>query len=174
MKEAIMTIKICQAEKLKDAAQVRELFWEYLEWANARVNEMYGANFETKTILESDMVSLDKFMPPQGRLLLCYGDDALAGVACLRDNGKGVSEIKRMYVRPAYRHQGVGSALLHNLIEEAKAIGYQCIRLDSARFMEDAHRLYHSSGFQDISSYEGSEIPKEFHANWVFMEKVLS
>jgi GNAT superfamily N-acetyltransferase len=169
-----MELKIYQADPNKDAVQIRELFWEYLQWANAKVNEMYGVSFEIITMLEEDMLHLDQFLPPKGRLLLgCAGEEP-AGIACLRDNGDGMGEIKRMYVRPASRRQGVGRALLVRLLEEAGSAGYRCIRLDSAGFMGEAHQLYRSLGFQEIAPYAASEIPPEFQANWIFMEKVLS
>jgi GNAT superfamily N-acetyltransferase len=168
-----MTERIFQADPIQDTDKVRELFWEYLQWANARVNENFGVSFDIKTMLAEDMVTLDKFLQPKGRLLLCERLEELAGLACLRDIGDDVCEIKRMYVRPAHRRQGVGGALLSYLLEEANTIGYCCIRLDSASFMGDAHRLYRSFGFQQISSYPGSEIPDEFQANWIFMEKTL-
>jgi hypothetical protein len=53
-------------------------------------------------------------------------------------------------------------------------MGYERVRLDSARFMIDAHRLYLTSGFREIEAYDGSEIPKEFQQHWVFMERELS
>jgi ribosomal protein S18 acetylase RimI-like enzyme len=168
-----MTIRICQADPTTDAPQVRELCWEYLEWANARINEEFSVNFDTKTLIEHDMTTLDKFMPPKGRLLLGYSDDHLAGVACLRELTQDTGEIKRMYVRPAFRQQGLGRALANQLIEEANAIGYQRIRLDSARFMQEAHNLYRALGFREIEPYVGSEIPREFQVNWIFMEKTL-
>ncbi len=165
--------RIYQANSTRDVIQVRDIFWEYLQWANAKVNETYGVNFDIQTMLEEDMLKLGIFMPPKGRLLLSDGTGEPSGLACLRENADGIGEIKRMYVRPAYRRQGVGRALLVQLLNEANAIGYHCIRLDSARFMSDAHRLYRSLGFQEIAPYPGSEIPLEFQKNWVFMEKVL-
>jgi nucleoside-specific outer membrane channel protein Tsx len=49
-------------------------------------------------------------------------------------------------------------------------MGYSSMRLDSARFMSNAHRIYRSYGFNDIPPYEGSEMPKEYWQYWVFME----
>ena len=165
---------IYQANPNRDSAQIREMFWEYLQWANAKVNETFGVNFEIRTMLEEDMHKLGIFMPPKGRLLLRDGTAGeLSGLACLREIGEGIGEIKRMYVRPVYRRQGIGRALLEQLIYEAGNVGYRCIRLDSANFMSEAHRLYRSLGFQEIPPYPGSEIPLEFQNNWIFMEKVL-
>ena len=75
---------------------------------------------------------------------------------------------------PRKSKAGLGRALIHRLIQDAQQIGYQRIRLDSARFMKEAHHLYQSIGFNEVEAYEGSEIPIEFQHNWIFMEKQLS
>jgi GNAT superfamily N-acetyltransferase len=169
-----MTIEIIIADRDQHAPQIRELFWEYLHWANVRVNEEFNIRFDIDTLLEEDMKSLGIFMPPDGRLLLGYTHGHPAGIACLKKLTHGIGEIKRMYVRPESRKQGFGRALITRLIEDAQQIGYQRIRLDSARFMKEAHQLYQSIGFKEVEAYEGSEIPIEFQNNWIFMEKQLS
>jgi GNAT superfamily N-acetyltransferase len=166
-------IQIIIANKEQYAQPIRELFWEYLQWGNVKLNEEFGFQFDIAAMLEEDMNTLGKFMPPQGRLLLGYVDDQPMGIACLKVLTKTIGEVKRMYVRPQARNQGLGRALLNQLTEEARQIGYKRIRLDSARFMTKAHKLYRSAGFREIEAYEGSEIPKEFQKNWIFMEMEL-
>jgi GNAT superfamily N-acetyltransferase len=166
-------LRIVTAEKDRDAPAIRELFREYLEWACPITNREYGAPFSAAAILAEDMQHLDKFMQPAGRLLLAYVDDRLAGVACLKILNAEIAEIKRMYVRPEARGKGVGRALVDRLLDQAREAGYRRVRLDSASFMTDAHRLYRAAGFQDIGPYEGSEIPEEFRKHWVFMELEL-
>lgn len=153
--------------------QVRELFWEYLVWANAQLERELGISFDIRQMLEDDMVTLHKFEPPQGRLLLAFAQGALAGCAWLHTIGPQVGEIKRMYVRPQYRRQGVGRALVAGLIDQAGQMGCTTLRLDSARFMQDAQALYRAFGFSLIPSYAESEIPEAFRAHWVFMELPL-
>jgi GNAT superfamily N-acetyltransferase len=167
-------VNVILANQSQHAPQIRELFWEYLQWANSRVNEEFKVNFDIATMLEDDMRHLDKFTPPKGRLLLGYGEDQLAGIACLKELTAEIGEIKRMYVRPEHRGKGLGRALIGRLLEEAKQISYKLIRLDSARFMKEAHQLYKATGFKEIEAYEGSEIPKEFQNHWIFMEMKLS
>ena len=58
-------------------------------------------------------------------------------------------------------------------MEEAGQVGYERVRLDSARFMKEAHQLYRTRGFKEIDAYDGSEIPKEFQNRWIFMEMAL-
>jgi hypothetical protein len=60
------------ADKEQHASQILELFWEYLQQANARVQEEFNVSFDIATMLEEDMRDLDKFMPPKGRLLGGY------------------------------------------------------------------------------------------------------
>jgi GNAT superfamily N-acetyltransferase len=164
---------IHQASTEQDRAHVQELFWEYLDWANARLNEEYDINFDIASMVERDMAKLDIFMPPYGRLLLAAEGPRVAGLACMRRIREDIGEIKRMYVRPEFRRRGIGLALLEALIAQARQIGYPTIRLDSTRFMKAAHSLYRSLGFREIDPYPESEIPPEFQHQWVFMEKHL-
>jgi GNAT superfamily N-acetyltransferase len=167
-------VEILVVDDNRHNQSIREIFWEYLQWINERVAQEYGISFDIAAILEHDMLDLGIFMPPKGILLLGTVDNHLAGVSCLKALGDCCGEVKRMYVRPDSRRLGLGRALLERLLTEAARIGYNHIRLDSARFMVSAHQLYRSLGFQDIEPYEGSEVPPEFRSNWVFMQKDLS
>jgi predicted N-acetyltransferase YhbS len=91
----------------------------------------------------------------------------------VRTIGEGIAEIKRMYVRPAFRRHGVGRALVDAAVAEMRSAGYAALRLDSAGFMADAHSLYRAAGFREIASYPESEVPASFHRHWVFMELPL-
>lgn len=166
-------LRIYQAESAGDRAQVRELFWEYLLWANGKLNEVFGIDFPIEQMLEEDMLALQKFYPPQGRLLLAEVGGQTAGLACMKKILEGTGEIKRMYVREVFRGQGIGRALVEALISEARDIGYTHLRLDSARFMHQAHSLYRAAGFHEIDPYPQSEIPPEFQGNWIFLEREL-
>jgi GNAT superfamily N-acetyltransferase len=166
-------IIVRQVGSEQDIEHVRDLFWEYLQWANARLNEEFGIDFDIGSMVEDDMAKLEVFSPPDGRLLLAVDGAEAIGLICMRRIRIDVAEIKRMYVRPAFRGQGVGRRLLDSLIQEARRAEYPKIRLDSARFMVGAHTLYRSAGFNEIAEYPESEIPKEFRAHWIFMEKEL-
>ncbi len=165
--------QIIIADKDRYGPAIRALFLEYLIWGSSKIKVEYGVDFFPEVMIEQDMLTLDKFMPPKGRLLLAYAQDSPLGVACLKELAGKTGEVKRMYVRPEFRGQGLGKALLQRLIDEAVSIGYTHLRLDSARFMTEAHHLYRSMGFTEIEPYEGSEIPEEFHSYWMFMEKQI-
>jgi GNAT superfamily N-acetyltransferase len=168
-----MMLTIVQAQMPERAGQVCELFWEFLRWGDAMLRQEYGIELDVKAMLENDMTHIDKYAPPMGCLMLAEMDDALVGCACMRNIGQGMCDLKRMYVRPAHRGKGIGRALLTAVLDRAGLAGYSRMRLDSVRFMREAHSLYRSAGFREIGPYDASEIPERYRDHWVFMEKML-
>src|SRR5437899_12773611 len=109
-----------------------------------------------------------EFAPPGGRLLLARFDGQVVGCAGLRRLSPEIGEIKRVYVRPAFRGKGLGTALIEAVIAAARLIGYRKLRLETAGFMEGAQALYRSLGFNLIEPYR--EVPGELKPLEVFME----
>ena len=91
---------------------------------------------------------------PTARLLLAIEDDQLAGCIALRKLPPGMCEMKRLFVRPAFRGKRLGKVLVASIIDEARKLGYTHMRLDTlpAR-MDKAIALYQSMGFVDIGPY---------------------
>jgi ribosomal protein S18 acetylase RimI-like enzyme len=80
-----------------------------------------------------------------------------------------ICEMKRLYVRPAYRGKGLGRVLVKRVIADARAIGYERMRLDTiASSMKDAVELYRRMGFQEIPPYRANPI-----AGALYMELLL-
>ena len=165
---------IFQVQSEKHVKIVRELFWEYLTWANDMNDQTFGIRLDIATMLDEDMADLEKFMPPYGRLLLSESNGFVAGCICLKKLNASIGEVKRLFVRPAFRGRGIGKKMVKKLLDEARQIGYKTLKLDSTRYMVDAHDLYRSFGFQEIEPYPESEIPEEYHAHWVFMENQIN
>lgn len=90
---------------------------------------------------------------PRGCLLLARFDGVAVGCAGLRPFDKKIGEIKRLYVRPAARGHDLGRRLTVRLVEEARAIGYERLYLDTLPSMASAQRLYESLGFRDVPPY---------------------
>jgi GNAT superfamily N-acetyltransferase len=76
-----------------------------------------------------------------------------------------------MYVAPPWRGRHLGSALLDRLLQEAEQRQAHTVRLDTARFLTDAQRLYRSRGFHERPPYEGTEIPPHLQQHWIFFER---
>ena len=112
-------LRIYQIQTREDKNLVKELFWEYLQWANGEGMTHFGFNINIKAMLEEDMNHLEKFFPPDGRFLLAEEAGELAGLGCLKKLKDDIGEIKRMYVRPDYRRKGIGKAILEHLLAEA-------------------------------------------------------
>jgi putative acetyltransferase len=94
-----------------------------------------------------------RYAPPAGRLLVALYDEAPVGCVALRPLSDGAAEMKRLYVRPGFRGARVGRLLVERLIEETRAAGYRCIRLDTLPTMNEARVLYQSLGFRPIPPY---------------------
>lgn len=164
-------VEIREAKLPNDIDFVRQLWTDYLTWGNDKMQMLYGVHpHNPKATVEEDIKKIDKFLPPNGTLLLAFIDKKACGIGCLKSINEEIGEIKRMYVDPSYRQIGVGRLLLEALLNGAKEKGYRKVRLDSPKFMEPAHSLYRSFGFYDISAYKEVEIPEQFRQYLLFME----
>jgi ribosomal protein S18 acetylase RimI-like enzyme len=136
---------VIRAAQAEDIAPVRVLFGEYAEWVGDHI--CFPA-------FEREMAELPGlYAPPDGRLLIAFRDDRLAGCVALRKFDAGVGEMKRLYVRPEFRDAGMGPSLVARIIEEARGAGYQLLRLDTLPRMERAVALYRAFGFQEIERH---------------------
>src|SRR5205085_3654076 len=113
----------------------------------------YGLSFDVDAMVTSDIEDRAKFHPTSGRLYVVRLEDANVGVGCLKRLTPAVAEIQRMYVQPHVRGVGAGRLLLQQLLSDARAIGYEAVRLESLKFLSAAHALYKSVGFAEIAPY---------------------
>ena len=138
---------IFQANTHEDIEQARTLFNEY---ASGLGISLCFQNFDR----ELENLPGD-YAPPDGRLLLATDDDnQIAGCIAMRKLTPGICEMKRLFVRPAYRGTGLGRVLVDSIIDEARKLGYTHMRLDTLPGrMDKAIALYSSIGFVDIDPY---------------------
>lgn len=98
----------------------------------------------------------DKYGPPNGCLYLATVDGQAAGCMALRRINDREAELKRLYVRPQFRHLGVAQKLVDQILADARQMGYEAVLLDTFPFLEEAIRLYRRHGFYQVPSYNGS------------------
>lgn len=106
---------------------------------------------------DEELEHLDiKYGLPSGRLYLALCDRKLAGCIGLRKIDDQNCEMKRLYVRPAFRGKNIGSRLIQQILKDAKEIGYSHMLLDTLPFLKSAIHMYKAYGFYEIPSYNDS------------------
>ncbi len=144
-------VQMLQATSQEDIAHIRELFTEYAD--SLEVDLCFQGFQEELAGLPGD------YAPLEGSLLIAKENQHLVGCVALRKLGDGMCEMKRLYLRPAFRGQGAGKDLALAIIAEARRIGYRQMRLDTLLSMQAAIALYRSLGFREIEPYRHNPIP---------------
>lgn len=113
---------------------------------------------------DEELASLPgEYGPPRGALFLAMVDGQVAGCCALRPldatDYPNAAEMKRLYVRPAFRGIGLGRQLAEAALDAARQGGYACVLLDTLSDMEAARALYEELGFEEIPPYYHNPIP---------------
>ena len=132
-----------------DLQAVRDIFREYAD--------SLGIDLDFQDF-ESELAALPgDYAAPRGALLLAEVEGAIAGCCALRPldtaDYPNASEMKRLYVRRAFRGFGLGRELAEAMLDRARQAGYACVLLDTLDDMESARALYTDLGFEEIPPY---------------------
>ena len=146
---------------------VRELLLEYTDLLLAQgtgdaVSCLRRQNFQGE--LEN---LTGKYGAPWGRLYLVRVDGVAAGCAAMQRLDRYRCELTRLYIRPAFRGQGLARQLVERLLAEARDAGYEAMLLDTFPFLSQAIRLYRDMGFYEIPRYNS------FGRSLIYMRKDL-
>ena len=140
------TLTIEAAAGAADMAVVHGLFVEYADWLDFDLC-FQGFDQELATLPGS-------YAPPEGGLWLARVGGAPAGVVGMRPLDPGICELKRLWVRPAFRGRDLGRRLTEIAVAAARAAGYRRMRLDTiGGLMREARALYESLGFREAAAY---------------------
>ena len=145
-----MAGRIVEAEGAEALAVVRWLFAEYA--ASLEIDLGFQGFAEELAGLPG------AYARPAGGLLLGFDGDEPAGCVAFRLLDPGVSEMKRLYVRPSARGAGWGRRLVERVVSEARAAGYERMRLDTLPSMRAALGLYLGMGFREIPAYRHNPV----------------
>ena len=130
---------------------MRALFREYERWVD---EPCCFASFER------ELAELPgEYGPPAGLLLLAHEDGVPAGCVALRPLDGDNCEMKRLYVRPAYRGRGLGRRLAEAVVGAARAAGCRVLLLDTLPKMTPAIALYGALGFVPRGPYAAAPTP---------------
>jgi putative acetyltransferase len=149
---AVRLITVDTAELI---ASTRSIFREYAASLDVDLN-FQGFEAELATLP-------GEYAAPAGQLLLAMVDDGVAGCGAFRPladvDYPNACEMKRLYVRPAYRRFGLGRLMAQRLLDDARRAGYSYMLLDTLDDMESARELYATLGFEDVPPYYYNPIP---------------
>ena len=146
-----MPLRISEARWPDDRATVEALFREYV----ASLAE--DISFQN---VDDELATLPgKYARPSGVVLIARAGDEAAGAVAYRMVEPGVCEMKRLYVRPAFRGTGLGRELASELIEHARERGYRTMLLDTLASMSAARALYGDLGFAPVAPYYDNPLP---------------
>jgi putative acetyltransferase len=134
-----------------DLIAVRSLFQEYADSLD------FELDFQD---FREELATLPgKYAPPLGAILVAKENGETVGCVAVRPIGVATCEMKRLYVKPSHRGKRIGRNLALAIIEEAKKIGYEVMRLDTVVAMKEASALYRTLGFQPIDAYCYNPLP---------------
>ena len=155
MNDDTTRIELVRLDAETPLAVVRDLLREY---AASLAIDLCFQNFE------AELATLPgEYAAPAWQLMLAYVDGALAGCGGMRAlpdaDDANACEMKRLYVRPAFRRFGLGRALAEALLVEARRAGYSVMLLDTLDEMESARELYATLGFVEVAPYYFNPIP---------------
>lgn len=148
-------ISLRPAQFPEDLQTVRQLFLEYQ--AGLGIDLCFQG-------FEAELAELPgAYAPPVGTLLLACIDDEPAGCCAMRPlyntDHLNACEMKRLFVRPAFRGFGLGRLLVERVMSEGQLAGYTTMLLDTLSDMETARALYQEMGFAEVAPYYHNPIP---------------
>jgi putative acetyltransferase len=144
-------IRITEARWPEDCAAVESIFREYV----ASLSE--DITFQD---FEAEFAGLPgKYARPGGAVLIAWDGAQAAGAVAYRMVEPGVCEMKRLYVRPAFRGRDIGRELAEELIDDARRAGYRTMLLDTLASMQSARALYRALGFRPVEAYYDNPLP---------------
>ena len=144
-----------------------ELIPLYEEYAAmlVRVEPIFTRSLDQQNYAEEIARLEEKYLPPRGSIYLVYVEEKLAGCVGMKPSDAESAELKRLYVRPAFRGRNLGELLTRRIMDDARAAGYRKLRLDTLPGLKTALALYRRLGFREIAPYYDCLIP-----GTIFME----
>ncbi|MCI4343150.1 MAG: GNAT family N-acetyltransferase [Thermoplasmata archaeon] len=147
----------------EELGTVRQLFQDYRDW----LADHRETAASSESVVPVGLARLDQqiaelpgvYGPPRGAIILAFKGDALVACGALRELDPKIGEIKRIYVRADHRGSGFGPRLTRALLDRARALRYERVRVDTLPTMAAAIEFYQAMGFKPIPPYWPHPVP---------------
>jgi len=154
----------------RELETVRRLFRGYRDWLAEHVDPTTNPDSNTPTgLVEFDRIISELpgvYGPPRGDVVLARKHSRVVACGALREWAPKVGEIKRIYVRADHRGPGFGPILTGALLERARELGYERVRVDTLPTMSAAIQFYQEMGFKPIPTYWPHPVPGALFFEW--------
>jgi len=144
--------------------ELRPLYEEYAAML-LETDPVFKDSLEQQNYDEEIARLEEKYGLPKGRIYLLEVDGETAGCVGMKPSDESHAELKRLYVRPAFRGENLGEYMTRTIMEEARKEGYRFLRLDTLPGLKTALKLYRRLGFYEIGAYYDCLVP-----GTIFME----
>ena len=117
--------------------------------ASDELNQRYGGGGDQH-------LQVDEMKPPLGLFLVARLDSHLAGGVGVRPIGnanKNLGEVKRLWVRPDLRQRGYATALMKDIEQRARLLGYRRLYLETGSKQPEAIAFYAKTGWESIDEF---------------------
>jgi ribosomal protein S18 acetylase RimI-like enzyme len=166
-----MDVTVAAVDRVDNPDELSGVLHEYLGPVLDTLRREVGVHVEVETLVRATMGNIGAYLPPDGRLFLARdAGERLVGTIFLKRIRPDAAEIKRLYVRPEARGNGLGRTLSEAAIAEARAMGIRSVLLDTSLWLTAAQALYRSMGFREVPRYPESENDISLDPWLVYME----
>jgi GNAT superfamily N-acetyltransferase len=147
----------------EDLETVRRLLRDYRNWLSEHVE----TGVPSESVVPAGLARIDQeiatlpgvYGPPRGEIVLAFKHDDLVACGALREFEPKVGEIRRVYVRADHRGPGFGPRLTRAVLDCAREIGFERVRVDTLPTMFAAIEFYQEMGFKPIPAYWPHPVP---------------
>jgi ribosomal protein S18 acetylase RimI-like enzyme len=152
------------------------LLTEYFTLVDRQARDYFGDRVDGLDVDEAVASDLARLEAPalSEPLVVASTPDRLVGTVQAKRLDTANVEMKRLYVRPDTRGEGIGRALVTTFLDEVATEGFETVRLGVAPYHDRARALYTDLGFEFTEQYEGSNAPAAIVEDWGFMQRSLS
>lgn len=166
-----MTFRFEFVRDVADRRALEELLVDYYSDILLTFASAGGPELLPREVAADALAHLDAMLPPDGRLLLVHAEDGgLVGCGAMIRIRADAVELKRMFVRPEARGQGLGHRLVDMRLEEARRMGCAAAYTDTVRGNRAMLNLYEKRGFRYIPRYPENANPPEYAPYLVYLE----